>query len=33
MLTMLSLLQPGIIRKTMNIVVVNTPGGNHGKNI
>jgi hypothetical protein len=32
MLTMLSLLQPGIIRKTMNIVVVNTPGGNHGKN-
>lgn len=33
LLTMLSLLQPGIIRKTINIVVVNTAGGNHGKNI
>lgn len=33
LLTMLSLLQPGIIRKTINIVVVNTAGGNHGENI
>lgn len=33
LLTMLSLLQPGMIRKTINIVVVNTAGDNHGKNI